>query len=62
MARSVRSSGGTGGGTTHGVVDVTTVSSPSQGDTAYNDGSTGPEGHAAYDGSDWIHHAGTVIE
>jgi len=35
--------------------DVRNVSSPSQGDTAYHDGSgTNTEGLAAYDGTDWI--------
>ena len=35
-------------------VDVTSISNPVQGMTAYNDGSTGTEGPAHYDGTDWI--------
>lgn len=42
--------------------DVTTISSPQQGDVAYNDGTTGTEGLAAHDGTDWISQVdGTTI-
>lgn len=34
--------------------DVTTISSPSAGQVAYNDGTVGTAGPAHYDGSSWI--------
>jgi hypothetical protein len=43
-------------------IDVTAISSPEQGWVAYNDGTTGTEGPAFYDGSSWTSMAdGTSI-